>query len=401
MFVPRVHMTEIRTMEIRLYPNKTQERTMLDTIGHCCFLYNHLLEHCRNAFAEGLRHPTEYDMNKEITAFKKEHPELTTVHSRVLINVSTRVSLAFKGFFRRLAAKTEHAGFPRFRSFSRYDSFTYTQSGFSLENGRLKLSKIGTIRIAGLRKMFGRLKTCTVKREGTGPHYRWKACLTYECEEIKTSFLEDTRESVGIDLGLETVVETSSEYSFVNPRHLRKAEKTIAAIQRRMMAFEKGSPGWLKYEQRLYHAFTRLRNIRKAERYGIVNYLISKFSLIAVEDIDVEKIQEKALGKGMRKSYSDASWAMLTDTLCIKAAEAGCTVVKVRPEYTSQRCSACGRLVPKTLSERRHVCTCGADMGRDKNAASNVERLGLQALQLTRCRMEILGHSGRSQWGNP
>ena len=47
MFVPRVHMTEIRTMEIRLYPNKTQERTMLDTIGHCCFLYNHLLEHCR------------------------------------------------------------------------------------------------------------------------------------------------------------------------------------------------------------------------------------------------------------------------------------------------------------------------------------------------------------------
>ncbi|MBO5519544.1 MAG: transposase, partial [Candidatus Methanomethylophilus sp.] len=88
-------------------------------------------------------------------------------------------------------------------------------------------------------------------------------------------------------------------------------------------------------------------------------------------------------------------------TLCTKAAEAGCTVVKVRPEYTSQRCSACGRLVPKTLSERRHVCTCGAYMGRDKNAASNVERLGLQALQLTRCRMEILGHSGRSQWGNP
>ncbi|MBQ5447557.1 MAG: helix-turn-helix domain-containing protein, partial [Candidatus Methanomethylophilus sp.] len=85
-------MTEIRTMELRLYPNKTQERTMLDTIGHCCFLYNHLLEHCRDAFAEGLRHPTEYDMNKEVVAFKKEHPELTAVYSQVLTNVSTRVS---------------------------------------------------------------------------------------------------------------------------------------------------------------------------------------------------------------------------------------------------------------------------------------------------------------------
>ena len=114
MFVPRVHMIEIRTMEIRLYPNKTQERTMLDTIGHCCFLYNHLLEHCRDAFAEGLRHPTEYDLNKEITAFKKEHPELTTVYSRVLINVSTRVSLAFKGFFRRLSANMNSAHLSEF-----------------------------------------------------------------------------------------------------------------------------------------------------------------------------------------------------------------------------------------------------------------------------------------------
>jgi putative transposase len=91
-------------MVISLYPNKTQERIMLQTIGHCCFLYNHLLEYCNKAYAEMRKHPSEYDLNHEITGFKKEHPELRTVYSQVLQNVSTRVSLAYKGFFKRLGS---------------------------------------------------------------------------------------------------------------------------------------------------------------------------------------------------------------------------------------------------------------------------------------------------------
>ena len=69
------------------------------------------------------------------------------VYTQVLQNVSTRVSLAFDGFFRRVREKKEEAGYPRFRSFSRYDSFSYTQKGFSVTPDKLKLSKIGDIRI--------------------------------------------------------------------------------------------------------------------------------------------------------------------------------------------------------------------------------------------------------------
>ena len=372
---------------------------MIQTMSHCCHLYNHLLKKCREAYAEGVKHPTEYELNKTVVALKKEHPEFLDVYSQVLANVSSRVSASFKGFFSRLKSREGNPGYPRFKSFSRYDSFTYPQFGFSIVSGRLNLSKIGMIRIAGLREFFGKMKTCTIKREGCAPNYRWKAGITYEYEDKSTVFLEDTREPVGLDLGLKNVVETSRGFRFVNPRHFYDSQKKFASIQKKMTLFEKGSVSWQKYHQRLYHAFTRLNNIRKAERYEVVNHLIGKHNLIAIEDIDVEQIQKKALGKQMRKLYSDASWAKLTETLCIKAAEAGCTVVKVRPEYTSQRCSVCGRLVPKTLSERRHVCICGFDIDRDTNASINVERLGLQALQLSYCEMEILGHTGRSQRG--
>ena len=54
-------------------------------------------------------------------------------------------------------------------------------------------------------------------------------------------------------------------------------------------------------------------------------------------------------------------------------------MVKVDARNTSQDCSCCGERVKKDLSERRHVCTCGADLDRDHNAAVNVLNRALQA----------------------
>ena len=204
-------MPQMRTVVIRLYPNRTQEKALLNTLGRCCFLYNHLLETCKKAHEDGQKHPSEFDLNKHIVDFKKEHTELKEVYSQVLTNVSTRVSLAFDGFFRRVREKKEEAGYPRFRSFSRYDSFSYTQKGFSVTPDKLKLSKIGDIRISGFRKMCGTLKTCTVKREGNAPHYRWKASLVYSFDGISTSFIDSSRTPIGIDMGLKDTIVTSDD----------------------------------------------------------------------------------------------------------------------------------------------------------------------------------------------
>ena len=55
---------------------------------------------------------------------------------------------------------------------------------------------------------------------------------------------------------------------------------------------------------------------------------------------------------------------------------AGRTLVKVNPAGTTQRCSACGEHVPKTLAQRVHDCRgCGLVLARDLNAALNVLHL--------------------------
>jgi len=48
-------------------------------------------------------------------------------------------------------------------------------------------------------------------------------------------------------------------------------------------------------------------------------------------------------------------------------------VFHVDPKNTTKECSACGRLVPKELEDRVHLCPfCGLKMDRDVNAAINI-----------------------------
>jgi putative transposase len=89
------------------------------------------------------------------------------IYSQVAQDVLRRLDKAFQNFFRRVKNGDKKAGYPRFRGKNRYDSFTYPQSGFKiLENGRLNLSKIGNIRIFLHREIEGKIKTCTIKRDG-------------------------------------------------------------------------------------------------------------------------------------------------------------------------------------------------------------------------------------------
>jgi putative transposase len=72
---------------------------------------------------------------------------------------------------------------------------------------------------------------------------------------------------------------------------------------------------------------------------------------------------------------------MFVQMLRYKAEERGKQVIAVPPHYTSQRCSACGEIVKKSLSHRTHRCDCGFVAHRDHNAALNILRLGLESLE--------------------
>jgi putative transposase len=80
---------------------------------------------------------------------------------------------------------------------------------------------------------------------------------------------------------------------------------------------------------------------------------------------------------GLNKSIHDAGWGSFLSILTFKAACAGKRVEAVKPAYTSQDCSGCGKRIQKSLSVRTHVCTtCGLVLDRDENAARNIQWRG-------------------------
>jgi putative transposase len=92
---------------------------------------------------------------------------------------------------------------------------------------------------------------------------------------------------------------------------------------------------------------------------------------------------EMGRSRRMRKSILDVAWSQFISMTVAKAEEAGRRVVLVNPRNTSKKCSSCGELVQKSLSDRIHTCPhCGLLLGRDHNAALNILHQGLQTLRL-------------------
>ena len=153
-------------------------------------------------------------------------------------NALKRVESAFDNFFSRVR-EGQTPGYPRFRSSSRYDSFTYPQSGFSLKGKKLQLSKIGKVTVHLSRAIEGEIKTCTIKREADG----WY--VIFAVEEPKKKAEPAPKESVGIDVGIESFATLSDDEAapIENPQYFRGAEKDLKKAQRRVSRRVKGSKG--------------------------------------------------------------------------------------------------------------------------------------------------------------
>src|SRR5947209_2156039 len=124
------HMLKMFTY--RLYPTKKQEKRLNETLEECRWLYNHLLEMRKTAYERDGISLTCFQQQYTFPVLKQERLTLNGVHSQVMQNVAVRVDLAFKAFFRRVREHTQDPGYPRFKGFGRYDSFSFPQSGFSI-----------------------------------------------------------------------------------------------------------------------------------------------------------------------------------------------------------------------------------------------------------------------------
>ncbi len=346
-------MKTTRAWKFRLYPSKTQQRELSGCLHECKTLWNRLLEYTKKYYEETSKFPTR----KQLYLQTKDTP----LFSQVAQNVADRLVKSLRGVIARKKAGLK-AGFPRFKPLERMKSFTYPQFGFRLDK-RLELSGIGSISIKKHRQMQGEVKTLTIKRSPSG---KWFTVFTTEAERIAPC--RKTGPEAGLDLGVEHFACLSDGEVIENPRHLRQAEECLKETQQHLSRKKKGSKNRQKAKHRVAIAYERLTNRRRDFLHKTSRRLVSAYSFLALENLNVA-----GLAKGLlAKSVLDCSWAEFVSMIRYKAEEAGCEIVLVDPAHTSQRCSNCGLVLKKSLAERWHDCPCGASMHRDLNAAINI-----------------------------
>ncbi len=353
----------IKTFRYRLYPNTEQRQAIDQTLETCRRLYNRELELKIKKYQEEKVTIGRKELEQLVKAERETNTYMQAVYCQVLHHVGKKLLITYENFFRRVKQGQEKPGFPKFKGRQHFTSFCYTQSGFKLEENRLRLSLIGVIRVKLHRPIEGQIKTCTVSRKN-GRYY-----VCFSCE-VEARLLPPTGRAVGIDVGVTDLAVTSDAEFFPKLAAYRKAEKRLQYLQRMVSRRKKGSNRRKKAVLLLARQHEKVANQRRDAAHKISTKLIREHDLIAHEDL---KVKNMVKNPHLAKSIQDAGWSLLFNLLAGKACDAGRQVVAVPPAFTSQICSGCGELVPKPLSQRQHTCPhCGLSLQRDVNAAKNI-----------------------------
>ncbi|MET0466889.1 MAG: transposase [Chitinophagaceae bacterium] len=338
------------------------------TLSVCCELYNAALQERRDAWRVSRKSVSYYDQQNQMPEIKPLRSDVAAVFSQVLYDPLLRIDKAFKGFFRRVKVG-QKAGYPRFKSVKRYNSFTYPQKGYILEGSKLHLSKIGSVRVRLSRPIEGKIKTCTVKREADG----WYVIFTVE--ENQCRYYPKTGETVGVDVGIENFATLSTGEAIANPQYLRQAERELKTAQRRVSRRKRGSNRRRKAVQLLAKKYLKVTRQRQDFFHKLSLRLVREYDSVAFEDLNIAGLLKN---HHLAKSISDAAWGTFISIHEGKAESAGRRVVRVPAAFTSQDCSSCGQRVRKSLTVREHRCiACGLVLHRDHNAALNIQARGV------------------------
>jgi len=358
----------ILSYKYRLKPSSGQVMVLEEQLRLCRWAYNALLGHCLDERKAGRGTPQYISLQNLLPVMKSQTPELNTVFSQVLQNVAKRVRSGFESYWNRRKAGLK-AHLPRFRRADRYNSLTYPQFGFKIEDGVLRLSKVGDVKLIQHRPLEGRVKTLTVSRGASG---KWYAC--FSCE-VEPKPILGRLPAVGVDFGLNSLVALSDGTLIEAPRNYRKAEKRLGKAQQTLSKKKRGSRNREKARLRVATVSERIANQRRGFAYKTARSIVNRYERVYVEDL---KIANMMKNRSLSKSIGDAGWGNLRNALTYMAELSEGVTAFVNPRGTSQTCSGCGETVPKPLSERTHRCpVCGLVLDRDVNAARNILRKGI------------------------
>ena len=365
-------MIKQKSYKFRLFPNLKQRISFEKTFGCSRFIWNQML-------ADKIAHyeETGKTLNNTPAQYKDEFPWLKEVDSLALCNVQLNLNKAYKSFFQ------SKFGFPNFKSKKTAQSYkTNNKKGtIALLDGKVKLPKIGWVKVKAHRQVKGLIKSATISKTATGKYY-----ISILCEEEIVP-LPKTDSNLGIDLGLENFAILSIGEKIENPKFLASLSKKLAKEQkvlsrRGFLAKKKGmklseSSNYQKQKLKVAWLHEKIANQRRDFLNKLSTHLIKNHDVICIEDLASRNLMKN---HHLARAIGDVSWSEFIRQLHYKADWYGKKIVTISRWFpSSQLCSSCGvNSGKKPLSVREWTCEgCGTHHDRDINASLNILKEGL------------------------
>lgn len=255
-------------------------------------------------------------------------------------------------------------------------------------HARVKLPKLGWVKFRMSRSLQGVvIRSATLTREGR----HWFVSFLVDDGMRTPARHAVAGTSVGVDRGVSAAIATSDgdlmDRQFLSPGERRRA----VVLQRRLSRAAKRGRNRIK-------ARAALAKIRRRERWRRQDFnaqaahrLAEANAVVVLEDLKTKSMTRSAKGtidqpgrnvrakSGLNRAILAKGWYQFELALGSAARYTGTTVIKVPAAYTSQRCSQCGHVDPKSReSQAAFRCTsCAHCEHADVNAANNILAAGL------------------------
>jgi putative transposase len=359
---------------IRLDPNEVQRTHLARAAGTARFAYNWALAEWQRQYDAckadpALKRPNELALLRQLTGIKRaQFPWMLEVTKCAPQMAILQLGRAFGNFF------AGRARYPRFRRKGIDDRFTISNEQFRIEDRRMRISRLGWVRMRESLRFSGRILSASVSR--TADH--WYASITVDCPDPPLPPAEN-QGVVGVDLGITALATLSTGEKIGGPKALLRLLGSVRRLSRALSRKVKGSNNRAKAKLRLARLYERIVNIRRDGLHQLTTSLTRRFHTIGIEDLNVKGMLKN---RRLARAIADMGFYELRRQLEYKAALRGCRVVMADRWYPSSKtCSSCGHVVQVlALAHRRWICPgCGASHDRDVNAAINLKNMAVSS----------------------
>ncbi|MBS4845324.1 MAG: transposase [Burkholderiales bacterium] len=377
---------------IALDLNNVQATYMSQAAGTARFAYNWALSEWKKQYEawkqnNTLPKPSQEALRRQLNSIKrKEFPWMLKVTKNAPQMAIIQLGQAFKNFF------AGRSRYPQFRKKGRDDRFTLTNDLISIDGCRIRIPRLGWVRMRESLRFAGKIVSATISRVAN----RWFVSITVDTEENSHLPKAENQGVVGVDLGVSALATLSTGEVIAGPKPHKALLLRLKRLSRSLSRKQKGSANRVKAKIKLAKLHARIASIRTDALHKLTTNLTRRFHSIGIEDLNVNGMMKN---RHLSRAIADMSFYEFRRQLQYKTAMRGGQVEVTDRFYPSSKtCSVCGyELESLPLSVRKWKCPgCGKDHNRDLNAAINLKNMAVSST-VTVCGEEGSGSSRKTR----